>query len=113
MFGSAGEPQMQPLTVCAIASAVVMVLGVSALLLRPRRDAKSRPTGLRRWNLHGSIPMAAAGLAEGAIARSSGQSATSHEILYVVSVTLLAAALLCATVGATAATRQRHGGHST
>jgi len=36
----------------------------------------------------------------------------SHEILYLVSVTLLAAALLCATVAATAATRQRHGNRS-
>jgi len=99
---------MQLLTVYAIASAVVMVLGVSAVLLRTRRDTKPRPAGLSRWNRHGSIPLAAAALAEGAIARSSGQSAASHEILYLVSVTLLAAALLCATVAATAATRQRH-----
>jgi FtsH-binding integral membrane protein len=102
---------VQPLTVYAIASAAVMVLGVSAVLLRTRRDAKPRPAGLSRWNRHGSIPLAAAGLAEGAIARS-GQSAASHEILNVVSVTLLAAALLCATVAATAATRQRHGSDS-
>jgi hypothetical protein len=101
---------MQPLTVYAIASAVVMVLGVSAMLPRTRRNAKPRPAGLSRWNRHGSIPLAAAGLAEGAIARSSGQSAASHEVLYLVSVALLAAALLCATVAA--ATRQRHGSHS-
>jgi hypothetical protein len=100
---------MQPLTVYAIASAVVMVLGVSAVLLRTRRNAKPRPGGLSRWNRHGSIPLAAAGLAEGVIARSSGQSAASHEVLYLVSVTLLAAALLCATVAAAAATRQHHG----
>jgi hypothetical protein len=104
---------MQPLTVCAIASAVVMVLGVSTVLLRTRRDPKPRPAGLSRWNRHGSIPLAAAGLVEGAIARSSGQSAASHEIVYAVSVMLLAAALLCATVGATAATRQRHVSKST
>jgi hypothetical protein len=81
--------------------------------LRTRRDVKPRPAGLSRWDLHGSIPLAAAGLADGAIAHSSGQSAASHEILYVVSVTLLAAALLCATVGATAATRQPHGSNTT
>jgi hypothetical protein len=103
---------MQPLTVYAIASAVVMVLGVSAVLLRTRRNAKPRPGGLSRWNRHGSIPLAAAGLAEGVIARSSGQSAASHEVLYLVSVTLLGAALLCATIAAAAATRQRHGSHS-
>ena len=100
---------MQPLTVFAIVSAVVMVLGVSSVLLRTQRDPKPSPAGLIRWNRHGSIPLAAAGLVEGVIARSNGQSADSHEILYAVSVTLLAAALLCATVGATAATRQRHG----
>jgi hypothetical protein len=100
---------MQPLTVYAVASAVVMVLGVSAVLLRTRRNANPGAAGLSRWNRHGSIPLAAAGLAEGVIARSSGQSAASHEVLYLVSVTLLAAALLCATVAAAAATRQRHG----
>jgi cytochrome bd-type quinol oxidase subunit 2 len=103
---------MQLLTVFAIASAVVMILGVSATLLRTRRDVKARSAGLSRWNRHGSIPLAAAGLAEGAIARSSGQSAASHQIVYVVSVMLLAAALFCATVGATAATRRRHGSDS-
>jgi hypothetical protein len=55
--------------------------------LRTRRDVKPRPAGLSRWDLHGSIPLAAAGPADGAIAHSSGQSATSHEILYIASVT--------------------------
>ncbi len=96
---------MQPLTICAIASGVVMVLGVSVTLIRTRRAAPPHPAGINRWHRYGSIPLAAAGLAEGVIARS-GPSGAPHEILYVVSVALLTAALLCATAGAVAATRQ-------
>ena len=101
---------MQPLTVWALASGVVMVIGVPVTLILTRRNLNPLPAGINRWQLHGSIPFAAAGLALGVISRSggrSGQSPTTHTITFAVVVTLFLAALLCALIGAAAATRHQ------
>jgi hypothetical protein len=95
---------MQPLAVYALATAVVMVIGVSVTLVRTRRAVNPRPGRVNRWQLHGSIPFAAAGLALGVISRGSGQSSTTHNVLSATAVTMLLAALLCALVGAAVAT---------
>lgn len=101
---------MQPLAMYALASGVVMILGVSAALVLARRGLLSSRRGISRWQRHGSIPLAAAGLAIATISRSSGQSPATHDIVSAEAVTLLLAALLCALAGAVVATRQRPGG---
>jgi hypothetical protein len=100
------EPQMQPLAIFAIASGVVMVLGASATLILSRRATGPRRYAISRWHRHGSIPLAAAGLALAAISRSGGQSPPTHDVVSAVATTLFAAALLCALVGAALTTRQ-------
>jgi hypothetical protein len=104
---------MQPLAMSAIASGVVIVIGVAVTLILSRRYIKPRPVGINRWQRHGSIPLAMAGLTLGAISRTSGQSPLTHDILYAETTTLLLAALLCALVGAAAAMRQRPGSDRT
>ncbi len=97
---------MQPLAMYVLASGVAMILGVSATLVATRRDVRRRRSAISRWHVHGSIPLAAAALAIGAISFSGGQSPGTHKVIYVIGATLLLAALLCATVGATAASRR-------
>ena len=97
---------MQPLAIYVLASGVAMILGVSATLAIARRDVRHRRNAINRWHMHGSIPLAAAALAIGAISLSHGQSPGTHTVIYVIGATLLLAALLCATVGATAASRR-------
>jgi hypothetical protein len=97
---------MQPLAIYVLASGVVMILGVSATLAIARRDVRHRRNAINRWHMHGSIPLAAAALAIGAISLSHGQSPATHTVIHVIGATLLLAALLCATIGATAASRR-------
>jgi hypothetical protein len=97
---------MQPLAMYALVSGVVMILGVPATLVMARHDVRHRRIAINRWHMHGSIPLAAAALAIGAISLSGGQSPATHKVIYVVGATLLLAALLCALIGATAASRR-------
>ena len=97
---------MQPLAMYALASGAVMILGASATLLLARHNARPRRKPVNRWQVNGSLPLAGAALAMGAISLSNGQSPTTHEVIYVVGAMLLLAALLCALVGAVAASRQ-------
>jgi hypothetical protein len=101
------EPRMQPLAVAALISGVVMILGVTVTLIRTRHEIKSDPVAINRWTLHGSIPLAGAGLVLGVIWKGGGQSPATHDILYAVATTLFLAALLLAVAGAAAA----HSGH--
>jgi hypothetical protein len=107
--GGRMESQVQPLALWAIAFGVVMVIGVSVTLVRTRRHLKPGPAGMNRWQRHGTIPLAAAGLGLGVISRGSGQSPATHGIIYAETIALLLAGLLCALVGAAVATRQRPG----
>jgi hypothetical protein len=93
---------MQPLAVAALVSGVVMILGVTATLIRTRHEVTSHRVAINRWTLHGSIPLAAAGLVLGVISRGGGQSPATHGILYAVATTLFLAAFLLAVVGALA-----------
>jgi hypothetical protein len=97
---------MQPLAICALAVGGVMIIGAAVTILA-RRDVRPRHAGLNRWQVHGSIPLAAAGLALGVISRGSGQSHATHDVIYAVGTGLLLAAVLCALAGAAAATRAR------
>ncbi|MGD0557989.1 MAG: hypothetical protein ABSA93_23785 [Streptosporangiaceae bacterium] len=96
---------MQPLAISALAVAGVMVIGVSVTLVRTRHATKRRLAGISRWQLHGSIPLAVAGLVLGAISRSSGQSSATHNVVFATTTALLLAALLCALTGAITETR--------
>ena len=99
---------MQPLAVGALASGVVMIVGVTVTLILTRRHVKPLPAGINRWQLHGSIPLAAAGLALGVLSRSGGgQSHVTHNVTFAVVSTPLLAALLCAMIGAATATRRQ------
>jgi hypothetical protein len=100
---------MQPLAIAALASGVVMILGVAATLIRTRHQATPHRFTVNRWIRNGSVPLAAAGLALGVISRSSGQLPATHDILYTETTTLLLAALLCALIGAAAASRHSSG----
>lgn len=99
---------MQPLAIAALSSGVVMILGVAATLIRTRHDITSPHVMTNRWNRHGSMPLAAGGLVLGAISRAGGQSPATHDTVYATAVTLFVAALLCALIGAAAASRQSH-----
>jgi hypothetical protein len=93
---------MQPLAIAAIALGAVMLAGVAVTLVLSRRRAARGPAG--HWNRHGSIPLAAAGLALGAITRTgSGQTSATHVVMFTVTTVLLVGALLCALAAATAA----------
>jgi hypothetical protein len=96
---------MQFEAIAALASGIVLALGVSVTLFLSRH-AESRGA-LSRWNRHGTIPLVAAALALGVISRSGGQSPATHDILYAEVTALLFGAALCALAGAAAATRQR------
>jgi hypothetical protein len=96
---------MQFEAIAALASGIVMAVGVSVTLFLSRR---AEPRGaLNRWQRHGAIPLVAAALALGVISRSGAQSPGTHDILYVEVTVLLLGASLCALAGAAAATRQR------
>jgi hypothetical protein len=97
---------MQPLAIYALATGVVMILGASVTLVRTRHPVRPRRTALSRWHMHGSIPLAGAAVAIGAISLSSGQSPVTHTVIYLVTATLLLAAFVCALAGATAASRR-------
>lgn len=64
---------------------------------------------LNRWNRHGSLPLAGAGIVIGVISRGGGQSPVTHDVVYAVAAALLLAALLCALVGAAVASTARSG----
>lgn len=91
---------MQPLAIYALITGAVMILGVAVTLIMTRHAAEPRRAAVNRWNMHGSFPLAAAGVVIGVISRSGGQSPATHDVVYVVAATLLLAALLCALVGA-------------
>jgi ABC-type proline/glycine betaine transport system permease subunit len=97
---------MQPLAIYAIAIGAVMIVGAPVTIFT-QRDAMSRRAGINRWQLHGSIPLAVAGLLLGVVSRGSGQSAATHDVIYAVVSTMLLGALLCALVGAASVTRKR------
>src|SRR5580658_4335432 len=100
---------MQALAIVAIAAGAVMLAGVSVTLVRERRRAAHGSAGY--WNRHGSVPLAAAGLALGAIARTgSGQTSVTHVVMFTVTTVLLGGALLCALAAAAAAAGRRPDG---
>ncbi len=99
---------MQPLAICAVALAVVMLAGVSVTLIMTRRG-KPRSGGINRWQRHGTIPLGVAGATLALLSRGSGQSAATHAVIAAVVTVLLVAALLCAVVGAASATRRVSG----
>jgi hypothetical protein len=96
---------MQPLAIGALACGAVMVIGVLVTLILTGRGVKPRPAGINRWQLHGSIPLGAAGLALGAISRGGGQSPATHDVIFATATALLLGALLCALAGAVTETR--------
>jgi hypothetical protein len=100
---------MQPIAIAAVAIGIVMIMGVSATLAMTRRRISPGPRGVNRWHLHGSIPLAAAGLTLGVISRGSGQTPATHHVLFTVTSVLLLGAFLCAVAGATSATGGRPG----
>jgi len=102
---------MQPLAIFALVAGAMMVAGVTATLILTRRQARPRRGVANRWHRHGSIPLAAAGLALGVVSRGGGQSAATHDVVYAETVALLLAALLCALAGARVATRGQQGGY--
>lgn len=104
---------MQPLAVSALATTAVMMVGVVGTLFLTRKN-RSRGLSLAgRWNRHGSVPLAGAGLVLAVISRASGQAPATRDIIYATATTLLIGALLCAVTGAVATTRQQRGsGHA-
>lgn len=97
---------MQPLAVAALIVGALMIVGVTATLIRTRHAARPQPPRVNRWQRHGTIPLAAAGLALAVISRSGGQSSATASITFAVALAVLLAALLCALIGAAAAMRQ-------
>jgi hypothetical protein len=97
---------MQPLAIAAVTIGVVMLVGVTVTLILVRRRSAGRGSaGFNPWQRHGSLPLVAAGLVLGIIARTgSGQTPTTHETMFAVTTVLLLGALLCALAGAMAAT---------
>jgi hypothetical protein len=95
---------MQAIAILAVVVGVVMVLGVCVTLAAVRRPGHP---DVRRWYVHGSMPLAGAGLVLGVISRSGGQTPVTHNVMYLTATVLLVGALLCALAGAGAATRGR------
>jgi len=91
---------MQPLAIAALSSGAVMVLFVTAGLILSRNRVDPRRRTINRWHRHASIPLAAAGLALGAMSRGGGQLPATHDIIYAEAITLLLAALVFAVIGA-------------
>lgn len=57
-----------------------MITGTLVTLIPARRAIKPRRPGVNRWQLHGSIPLAGAGLALGAISYRGGQPHAAHHV---------------------------------
>jgi hypothetical protein len=95
---------MQPIGYLAVALGVVMILGVSVTVAAVRRPGQPN---VRRWYIHGSVPLAGAGLVLGVISRSAAQTPVTHDVMYLVASVLLVGAFLFALAGASAATRGR------
>lgn len=100
---------MQPLAIGVLVSGGLVVLAVVVTLILTRRDTKAGRVTINRWNRHGSLPLAVAGVVIGVISRSAGQSQATHNVVYAVAAALLLAALLCALVGAAVASAARSG----
>jgi hypothetical protein len=98
---------MQPLAIGVLVSGGLVVLGVVVTLFLTRRDTKPGGMTVNRWNRHGSLPLAGAGVVIGVISRGGGQSPVTHDVVYTVAAALLLCALLCALVGATVASMAR------
>ena len=94
---------MQPLAIGALAVGALMVIGVVVMLIRTRREDRTHRGGMNRWNRHGSLPLAVAGVAIGALSHEAGQSSATHAVVFAVAAALLLAALVCALVGAVVA----------
>jgi hypothetical protein len=99
--------QMQPLAIGVLVSGGLVVLGVVVTLILTRRDTKAGRVTVNRWNRHGSLPLAGAGVVIGVISRGGGQSPATHDVVYAVAAALLLAALLCALVAAALASMAR------
>ncbi len=100
---------MQPIAIGAVALGIVMIAGVSATLVLTRHRTSPGSRGVNRWHLHGSIPLAGAGLTLGVISRGGGQTPATYNVLFGVTSVLLLGAFLCAVAGATSATWGRPG----
>lgn len=100
---------MQPLAILAIALGVVMITGASATLVMTRHRAEVPGAGVNRWQRHGTIPLAAAGLALGAVSRVNGPSPATHSIVFAVGLALLLGGLVCALIGAARASLAHRG----
>jgi len=98
---------MQPLAVAALTAGLLMIIGVTATLIRTRHATRPHPARVNRWQRHGTIPLAAAGLALAVISRSGGQSPATASITFAVALAVLLAALLCALIGAATAMRNQ------
>ena len=100
---------MQPLAIVVLVSGGLVALGVVIKLILTRRETTPRRVTVNRWNRHGSLPLAGAGVVIGVISRGGGQSPVTHDVVYAVAAALLVAALLCALVGAAVASMARSG----
>jgi hypothetical protein len=100
---------MQPLAISALATTIVMLIGVAITLILTRKNGARGRSATGRWHRHGSIPLAGAGLALAVISRANGQIPATRDIVYSAATTLLIAALACAVTGAMATTRQQRG----
>jgi hypothetical protein len=98
---------MQPLAVLALSCGIIMIVGVPVTLVLTRRAIRPHPLGASRWQLHGSIPLGAAALVLGAIARASGQSPATHDVIVATGGTLLLGSLLCAAAAGVTERRQQ------
>ena len=84
------------------------VLGVSiTLTLSSGQGVRHLRTGTDCWQVHGSIPLAGAGLTLGVISRISEPTPATHDIVSAVTVALLLAALVCALIGTGTAIRHQ------
>ena len=72
---------MQPLAIYALITGAVMILGVAVTLILTRHAAEPRRAAVNRWNMHGSFPLAAAGVVIGVISRRGGQSPATHDVV--------------------------------
>jgi hypothetical protein len=99
---------MQPLAIGVLVSGGLVVLGVVVTLILTRRDTKPGHVTVNRWNRHGSLPLAGAGVVIAVISHG-GQSQATHDVVYAVAAALLLTALLCALVGAAVASVARSG----
>jgi|ERR1700722_11517872 hypothetical protein len=100
---------MQPVAILAIALGVVAITGASATLVLTRHRAEPADAGVNRWQRHGTIPLAGAGLVLAVISRVDGWSPATHNIVFAVAVTLLLSGLLCALIGAALASQAQRG----